>query len=89
MAETVLHLPAAMHKVSKSLLDLQAASGAECKKQSHGWESHKGCGRQKWGSQEICNANKHRKYNGMQNLRVDVKEQTSSCFQEQSVGGGC
>jgi len=41
MAETVLHLPAAMHKVSKRLLDLQAASGAECKKQSHGRGSHK------------------------------------------------
>jgi len=28
--------------VSKSLWDLQAASGAECNKQSHGWGSHKG-----------------------------------------------
>lgn len=42
MAVTVLHLPAAMHKMSKSLLELQAAIGAELNKQSHGWESHKG-----------------------------------------------
>ena len=36
--------------------------------------------RQKWGSQEICNANKHGTYDSMQKLELDAKEHTSGCF---------
>jgi len=36
--------------------------------------------RQKWGSQEIFNANKHGTYDSMQKLELDAKEHTSGCF---------